>query len=80
MVDGVADVAVGGVTNMRRPGTVTQTAARTYIRAAYTGRITATAKEIVRSGHNGVVEVTVRDDAGNIVCTGSFNGFIKSKK
>lgn len=75
-----ADFAFAVLTNMLHPVTVTQTAAITYIRAAYTSRITATAKEIVRSGHNCVVEVTVRDDAGNIVCTGSFNGFINSKK
>ena len=60
--------------------TVTQSSTITYIRAARTDRVTATAREIVRSGHNCVVEVIVRDAGGVIVCTGSFNGFISGKK
>lgn len=75
-----SDFAFAVLTNMLHRMTVTQSSVITYIRAAKTSRITATAREIVRSGHNCVVEVVVRDAEGEIVCTGSFNGFIKSKE
>ena len=75
-----SDFAFAVLTNMLHRMTVTQSSVITYIRAAKTSRITATAREIVRSGHNCVVEVVVRDAEGGIVCTGSFNGFIKSKE
>ena len=75
-----ADFAFAVLTNMLHPTTVTQTATVTYIRAAKTDRISATARELACSGHNCVVEVVVKDADGEIVCTGSFNGFISGKK
>ena len=74
-----ADFAFAVLTNMLHPTTITQSATVTYIRAAKTDRITATAREIERAGHNCVVEVIVRAGGGNSVGTGSFNGFIRVK-
>lgn len=75
----ISDFAFAVLSNSLHPVTVTQSATITYIRAALTEKVCATAREIVRSGHNCVVEVVVRDAEGTIVCTGSFNGFISSK-
>lgn len=76
----LSDFAFAVLTNAYHPMTVTQSSTITYIRAARTDRVTATAREIVRAGHNCVVEVVVKDADGEIVCTGSFNGFISGKK
>ena len=75
----LSDFAFAVLSNSLHPVTVTQSATITYIRAARAERVSATAREIVRSGHNCVVEVVARDAEGTIVCTGSFNGFISSK-
>ena len=80
MIYTLADFAFAVLTNSLHPTTVTQTATVTYIRAAKTDRISATARELACSGHNCVVEVTVRDGEGVTVMTGLFNGFISAKK
>ena len=73
----VADFAFALLGNYLHPVTVTQSGQISYIRAAYTSVITATAKEIVRAGHNTVSEVIVRDEQDQIVCVCTFNGFVK---
>lgn len=73
----LADFAFAILQNFLHPITVTQCGNITYVRAAVTKYITATAVETVRSGHNTVCEVTVRDDKEQIVCVCSFNGFVK---
>lgn len=73
----MADFAFAALANYLHPATVTQGGQISYIRAAYTSTVTATAKELVRAGHNCVYEVILRDDKGETVCVCTFNGFIK---
>lgn len=73
----VADFAFALLSNYLHPVTVTQSGHISYIRAAYTSFITATATETVRAGHNTVSEVIVRDENEQIVCVCNFNGFVK---
>lgn len=73
----LADFAFAVLSNHTHPMTVTQGGNIQYLRAAVTPYITATAKEIVRSGHNTVCEVLVQDQDENIVCVCTFNGFVK---
>ena len=80
MIYTLADFAFAVLTNSLHPTTVTQCAHVSYIRAARTARITATARETERAGHNCIVEVIVRDDAGKTVCVCNFNGFVSSKE
>ena len=77
MLYAVADFAFAALANHIHPMTVTQGGQIHYVRAAVTEYVTATAKEIVRAGHNTVSEVVVCDDKGQVVCVCSFNGFIK---
>lgn len=73
----IADFAFAAHANFLHPVTVTQTGSISYIRAAVTKCVTATAREIVRSGHNTVEEVILRDDQDRVVCVCTFNGFVK---
>ncbi len=73
----VADFAFAVLGNHNHPITVTQVGQISYVKAAKTEEITATAVEKVRAGHTTVCEVTVRDEAGQTVCVCSFNGFVK---
>lgn len=73
----VADFAFAVHANYLHPKTVTQGGHIQYVRAAVTPYITATAREITRSGHNTVSEVVIRDAEENIVCVCTFNGFVK---
>ena len=77
MLFSVADFAFAVLSNYLHPVTVTQVANFTYVKAAYTDRLRCEAREIVRSGHNSVADLTVFDGAGNLVCAGTFNGFVK---
>lgn len=73
----LADFAFAALGNYLHPMTVTQGGHITYLRPAYTSKITAIAKETERVGHNCVCEVVVRDDKGDMVCICHFNGFVK---
>lgn len=73
----LADFAFAVLGNYLHPVTVTQCGNISYVRAAKTSIITATAIETVREGHNTVCEVTVRDEHEQIVCVCHFNGFVK---
>ena len=73
----LADFAFAVHANHLHPMTVTQGGHINYIRAAITDEVTATAVERVRSGHNTVSEVVVRNGAGETVCICTFNGFVK---
>lgn len=73
----LADFAFAVHANHLHPMTVTQGGHISYIRAAITDEVTATAVERVRSGHNTVSEVVVRNSAGEAVCICTFNGFVK---
>ncbi len=73
----LADFAFAALGNHKHPVTVTQVGQISYVKAAVTDEITATAKEVVRAGHNTVCEVVVTDAEGRVVCVCSFNGFVK---
>lgn len=73
----LADFAFAVHANYLHPMTVTQGGHINYIRAAVTDEVTATATERVRSGHNTISEVFVRNGAGETVCVCTFNGFVK---
>lgn len=73
----LADFAFAVHANHLHPMTVTQGGHISYIRAAITDEVTATAVERVRSGHNTVSEVVVRNGVGETVCICTFNGFVK---
>ncbi len=73
----LADFAFAALGNRLHPMTVTQAGQISYVKAAYTEEITATATETVRAGHTTVSQVVITDDKGQIVCTCSFNGFVK---
>lgn len=72
-----ADFAFAVLGNYLHPKTVTQGGQIQYLRAAYTRRITATATETERVGHNTVSQVIVRGDNDEILCVCHFNGFVK---
>ncbi len=76
----VADFAFAVLGNHLHPTTVTQVGQISYVKAAFTEEITATATEIVRAGHTTVSQVVITDDKGQIVCTATFNGFVKEVK
>ena len=73
----MADFAFAVLSNHLHPMTVTQCGQITYLRPAKAERLTATATETARAGHNTVSEVVVQDDKGTVVCTCHFNGFVK---
>ncbi len=73
----VADFAFAVLGNYKHPITVTQVGQISYVKAAVTDRIVATATEKVRAGHNTVCEVVVEDGEGQVVCICTFNGFVK---
>ena len=75
----LADFAFAVHANFLHPVSVSQSGHITYIAPADTDYITATATELVRRGHNSVCQVTVRGSDGNIICTATFNGFIKTQ-
>ncbi len=76
----VADFAFAVLGNHLHPMTVTQVGQISYVKAAYTDEITATATEKVRAGHTTVSEVVICDGEGQTVCVCSFNGFVKEIK
>ncbi len=73
----LADFAFAVLGNATHPITVTQVGQISYVKAAMTDEVTATAVERVRSGHTTVSEVTIRDAQGQTVCVCTFNGFVK---
>ena len=73
----LADFTFAVLANHLHPMTVTQGGQIHYVRAVSSPFVTAEAKEMVRAGHNCVSEVILRDAAGAIVCTCTFNGFVK---
>lgn len=77
MLYAAADFAFAVHANFLHPKTVTQGGQIRYVLAAKTPFVTATAREIVRSGRNTVNEVIVRDAEENVLCVCSFNGFVK---
>ncbi len=77
MLYAIADFAFALLGNYKHPVTVTQVGQISYIKAAMTEEITATATETARSGRTTISEVVIRDDKGQIVCVCSFNGFVK---
>ncbi len=73
----LADFAFAVYANYVHPTTVTQGGHIHYVKAANTTFLTATAKETIRSGHNTLSEVIIKDDKEQIVCVCNFNGFVK---
>lgn len=73
----LADFAFAVLGNHLHPVTVTQVGQISYVKAAYTDEVTATAREKIRSGHTTVSEVEIKDDKGQVVCVCTFNGFVK---
>ncbi len=73
----LADFAFALHANHIHPMTVTQCGHIDYVRAAKPPYVVATAREKVRAGHNTVSEVILCDEAGEIVCVCTFNGFVK---
>ncbi len=77
MLYALADYAFAALANFLHPMTVTQGGSIQYIRPATTAVVTATAREMVRNGHNTVSQIIITDEKENIVCVCSFNGFVK---
>ena len=73
----LADFTFAVHANHIHPMTVTQGGHIDYVRAAKPPYVIAEAREKVRAGHNTVSEVILRNDAGEIVCVCTFNGFVK---
>ena len=73
----IADFAFAVLENYLHPSTVTQNGQITYLRPAFTSRLTATAVETERAGHCTVSQVTVRGEDGEVLCVCNFNGFVK---
>lgn len=73
----IADFAFAVLENYLHPSTVTQNGQITYLRPAFTSRLTATAVETERAGHCTVSQVTVRGENGEVLCVCNFNGFVK---
>ena len=73
----LADFAFAVLGNYLHPSTVTQSGQITYLRPAFTKRITATAVETERVGHCTVSEVVVKNADGETLCVCHFNGFVK---
>lgn len=73
----IADFAFAVLGNYLHPNTVTQNGQITYLRPAFTSRLTATAVETERAGHCTVSQVTVRGEDGEVLCVCNFNGFVK---
>ncbi len=75
----LADFAFAVLSNFIHPVTVTQVGQISYVRAAMTDEVVATAREITRSGHTSICQVTICDESGQTVCVANFNGFVKEK-
>ncbi|MBR6789067.1 MAG: PaaI family thioesterase [Clostridia bacterium] len=73
----IADFAFAVLENYKHPITVTQNGNISYVNAVGSSRITATATELLRKGHNTVCDVTVTADDGAVLCVCRFNGFVK---
>lgn len=73
----IADFAFALLSNYLHPITVTQSGKIDYLRAGYTDKIKATAREKIRVGRNTVCEVVIRDAKDEVLCICSFNGFVK---
>lgn len=73
----LADFAFAVLSNYKHPATVTQCGNISYLRPAQGERITATARELERAGHNTVCEVRIQDDKAQTVAIAHFNGFVK---
>ncbi len=73
----LADFAFAVLGNHIHPVTVTQVGQISYVKAAYTDEVTATATETVRAGHTTVSQVIITDEKGQTVCICTFNGFVK---
>ncbi len=73
----LADLAFAVLGNHLHPVTITQVGQISYIKAAMTEEITATATETAKSGRTTISQVIIRDQKGETVCVATFNGFIK---
>ncbi len=73
----LADFAFAVLGNHNHPVTVTQVGQISYVKAAMTDEVTATAIESVRAGHTTISQVVIHDDKGQTVCVCTFNGFVK---
>ncbi len=76
----LADFAFAVLGNYLHPTTVTQVGQISYVKAAFTDEVTATATELVRAGRTTVSEVVITDGEGQTVCACTFNGFVKDNK
>ncbi len=76
----LADFAFAVLGNYLHPATVTQVGQISYVKAAYTDEITATATENVRVGKTTISQVVITDKEGQTVCVCTFNGFVKEPK
>ncbi|MDD4121111.1 MAG: PaaI family thioesterase, partial [Clostridia bacterium] len=74
----ICDFAFAVITNYHHPETISQTGFISFINACVGAKyITATAREMTKTRHNCVGEVTVHDDKGKVICISQFNGFIR---
>ena len=73
----LADFAFAVISNYKHPVTVTQGGHIQYLRPATGTKLTATAWETERVGHNSVCEVRIVDDTEQTVAVAHFNGFVK---
>ncbi len=73
----LADFAFAVLGNHLHPITVTQVGQISYVKAAYTNEVTATATETIRVGKTTVSQVVITDEQGQTVCVCTFNGFVK---
>ncbi len=73
----LADFAFAVLSNYKHPITVTQVGNISYVRPAFSKKITATARETDRAGHTCLCEVTVKGDDDTTLCVAHFNGFVK---
>lgn len=74
----LCDFAFAVISNYNHPDTVSQTGFISFINACVGAKyITATAREMTKTRHNCVGEVTVHDDKGKVICISQFNGFIR---
>ena len=73
----LADFAFAVLSNYVHPVTVTQAGNISYLRPGFSGKITATAREVECVGHNSVCEVVIKDDTNQTLAVAHFNGFVK---
>ena len=75
----LADVAAGFAARSRGKSHVTRSSSMTYLRAVSGGRITCRAEVISRSHTFCVSEARIYDDAGSLLCIGTFDYYCVDK-